>query len=106
MYNFSILRKSTKDFGGQLFGSAIGPVCIAFYQKDEPLDKSEKVVYHAPKTYIKSNVLDGVVIDSSDVKYLPREECQKTDTKIWKIAMWGGDMDYELIQRLSKLPKL
>ena len=106
VYNFSILRKSTKDFGGQLFGSAVGPVCIAFYQMNEPVDKSDKVVYYAPKTYIKSNVLEGVVIDSSDVKYLPRKECQKPDTKIWKIAMWGGDMDYELIQRLSKLPKL
>jgi len=102
VYNFSILRQSTKDFGGQLFASAIGPVCIAFYQKNEPIDKSEKVVYYAPKTYIKSNVLEGVVIDSSDVKYLPREECQKPDTKIWKIAMWGGDMDFRIIKKIEK----
>lgn len=98
VYNFSILRNAPKDFGGQLFGSAIGPICIAFYQKEEPDNKSGRIVYYAPKTYIKSNVLEGVVIDSSDVKYLPREECQKPDTKIWKIAMWGGDRDFELIK--------
>ena len=101
VYNFSILRNAPKDFGGQLFGSAIGPICIAFYQKEEPNNKSDRIVYYAPKTYIKSNVLEGVVIDSSDVKYLPREECQKPDTKIWKIAMWGGDRDFELIKRLD-----
>ena len=106
VYNFSILRNAPKDFGGQLFGSAIGPVCIAFYQKEEPDNKSGRIVYYAPKTYIKSNVLEGVVIDSSDVKYLPREECQKPDTKIWKIAMWGGDRDNDLIYRLSQMPKL
>ena len=98
VYNFSILRNAPKDFGGQLFGSAIGPICIAFYQKEEPDNKSGRIVYYAPKTYIKSNVLEGVVIDGSDVKYLPREECQKPDTKIWKIAMWGGDNDFELIK--------
>ena len=101
VYNFSILRKAPKDFGGQLFGSAIGPICIAFYQKEEPDNKSGRIVYYAPKTYIKSNVLEGVVIDGSDVKYLPREECQKPDTKIWKIAMWGGDRDFELIKKLD-----
>lgn len=98
VYNFSILRNAPKNFGGQLFGSAIGPVCIAFYRKESPVEESSRIVYYAPKTYIKTNVLEGVVIDGSDVKYLPREECQKPDTKIWKIAMWGGDNDFELIE--------
>jgi hypothetical protein len=45
--------------------------------------------------------LDGIVIDSADIKYLPRSECQKQDTKIWKIAMWGGEGDINLINKLS-----
>lgn len=106
IYNFSILRNAPVDFGGQLFGSAIGPICIGFYQKECPSDFRDKIIYYAPKTYIKSNILEGVVIDSSDVKYLPREECRKTDTKIWKIAMWGGYKDADLIARLSKMPIL
>lgn len=101
VYNFSILRKATKDFGGSLFGDAVGPVSIVFYRNEEPQNASEKIVYYAPKTYVKSNVIEGLCIDATDVKYLPREECRKPDTKIWKIAMWGGMNDWELLQRLS-----
>lgn len=101
LYNFSILRNTPKDFGGQLFGSAIGPISIVFYQKDAPEKKLDRIVYYAPKTFVKSNILEGVVIDSTDVKYLPREECQKPDTKIWKIAMWGNTQDIRLINEIS-----
>ena len=101
VYNFSILRKVPKDFGGRLFGDAVGPISIVFYQKEEPKEISDRIVYYAPKTYVKSNVIDGLNIDSTDIKYLPREECQKPDTKIWKIAMWGGMNDWELITKLD-----
>jgi type I restriction-modification system DNA methylase subunit len=101
VYNFSILRNAKKNFGGQLFGDATGPISIVFYQKEFPKDSSDKIVYYAPKTYIKSNVIEGLNIDFTDLKYLPREECQKPDTKIWKIAMWGGMNDWELLQRLD-----
>lgn len=102
IYNFSILRNASKDFGGQLFGAATGPICIAFYRKEKPNNPTDRIIYYAPKTYIKSNVLEGVVIDSSDVKYLPREACQKSDTRIWKIAMWGGNKDIALIEKLMR----
>lgn len=105
VYNFSILRKAPKNFGGQLFGGATGPISIIYYQKDQPLNPSNRIVYYAPKTYVKSNVLEGVTIDSTDVKYLPREECQKPDTKIWKVAMWGGMRDWELVKQLSNKNK-
>jgi hypothetical protein len=101
VYNFSILRKAPKSFGGQLFGSAVGPISIVFYKKETPRNASDRIVYYAPKTYIKSNVLEGVSIDSTDIKFLPREECKKPDTKIWKVAMWGGMSDINLISRLS-----
>lgn len=45
------------------------------------------------------------MIDFTDLKYLPREECQKSDTKISKIAMWGGMNDWELIRTLLKTHK-
>lgn len=101
IYNFSILRNAPKDFGGQLFGSATGPISIAFYRKKPPKKKSDTIVYYAPKTYIKSNVIEGVSIDGTDLKYLPREECKKPTSKIWKIAMWGGIGDVNLIQKLN-----
>ncbi|WP_343487374.1 N-6 DNA methylase [Allomuricauda sp. d1] len=101
VYNFSILRKAPKNFGGQLFGSATGPISIVFYRNSTPKDKSDTIQYYAPKTYIKSNIIEGVSIDSSDLKYLPREECQKPDSKIWKIAMWGGMNDFNIIKKIA-----
>lgn len=102
VFNFSILRNAKKNFGGQLFGGATGPISIVFYQKGQPKNPSEKIAYYAPKTFIKTNVIDGLSIDFTDLKYLPREECQKPNTKIWKIAMWGGVGDWELIESLRE----
>jgi type I restriction-modification system DNA methylase subunit len=102
IYNFSILRRATKNFGGQLFGDAVGPISIVFYRKERPENPSNRIIYYAPKTYVKSNVLDGIVIDSTDKKFLPREECEKPNTQIWKIAMWGGTADFELIKRINR----
>lgn len=101
IYNFSILRKAPKFSGGQLFGSAVEPISIVFYQKETPEAPKDTINYYAPKTYVKNDVLEGIVIDSSDEKHLPRIECQKPDTKIWKIAMWGSYLDFELINNLT-----
>ena len=101
IYNFSILRKARKNFGGQLFRSATAPVSIVFYQKEKPDNPNNRIIYYAPKTFIKNHVLEGIVINSSDVKYIPRVECQKPDTKIWKVAMWGNLQDIKLIKELS-----
>ncbi|MCK9220702.1 MAG: SAM-dependent methyltransferase [Bacteroidales bacterium] len=102
VFNFSILRNANENFGGQLFGDATGPISVVFYQKQQPKNPSDIIAYYAPKTFIKSNVIDGLSIDFTDLKYLPREECQKPDTKIWKVAMWSGMNDWELIKRVSK----
>jgi len=106
IYNFSILRKVPKNFGGQLFGSATGPISIVFYKAKTPKKPSKTILYYAPKTFIKSNVIEGVSIDSTDVKYLPREECQKPDTKIWKVAMWGNTGDFKLANKLKSFQSL
>ena len=103
VYNLSIFRKIPKNFGGQLFTSAVGPICIVYFQKQTPNKISKTIEYWAPKTYIKSNLIDGVLIDSTDIKQLPRNECQNPNTKIWKIAMWGSIADFELIENLSRV---
>jgi len=101
VFNFSILRNAHKNFGGQLFSDATGPISIVYYQKELPKNPSDKIAYYAPKTFIKSNIIDGLSIDFTDLKYLPRDECQKPDTKIWKVAMWGGMSDWQLLQKLK-----
>jgi len=97
IYNLSILRKAPKDFGGHLFSSAVVPVSIVCLQKSKPKESKQTIEYWAPKTFIKSHVAEGVMVDSTDIKYLPREACQQPDTKIWKIAQWGTMADYFLI---------
>ena len=102
IYNFSILRKPPKFSGSQLFDSAKVPISIIFYQKENPKNSKDTVTYYAPKTYIKNDVLEGIVIDSSDEKHLPRTECEKPDTKIWKSAMWGTYFDFKLIEKIDE----
>jgi hypothetical protein len=101
IYNLSIFKKTKRDFGGQVFNSAAIPVCIAYYRKTFPSKISETVEYFAPQTYIQSNLVDGLVVDDAGMKFLPRHECQKPDTKIWKIAMWGNIHDFRLLSLLS-----
>jgi len=99
LYNLSIFRNVPKNYGGQLFSSTITPVSIIYFQK--PPINSDHIEYWAPKTYIKSHLIDGIIIDNSDIKHLPIVECQKPDSKIWKIAMWGSFFDYKLIEKIS-----
>ncbi|WP_026775934.1 class I SAM-dependent DNA methyltransferase [Polaribacter sp. Hel_I_88] len=101
IYNFSILRKAPKNSGGQLFASAVEPICVIFYQKEKKTDKSDNIIYYSPKTYIKNDVLEGIIIDASDEIHLPRIECKKKDSKIWKVAMWGSYFDFELIKKFE-----
>lgn len=107
IYNFSALRRVSKKSGGRnLFASAIAPVCILIYSKDAPQKATERIVYYAPTTVTKNRSVDGIVIDATDVQYLPRAEAKKTDTNIWKIAMWGTERDFRFLQRLGKYTSL
>lgn len=99
LYNLSIFRNVPMNYGGQLFSSTITPVSIIYFQK--PKIGSLHIEYWSPKTYIKSYLFDGIIIDNSDINYLPLKECQKPDSKIWKIAMWGSIWDFKLIEKIS-----
>jgi hypothetical protein len=101
IYNFSILRKTTSRHGGNLFASASGPTSVIFYRKKSEGYADRPILYCAPKTAFKNNLIDGLAIDQSDVRFLPREECANPASKIWKIAMWGSQRDFTLIRRLA-----
>lgn len=106
IYNFSIFRNAAENYGGSLFATAVAPVAVVFYSANIPEGISDVLPYWAPKTYVKSNVVDGIVIDNADLKYLPRVLCSKPQTNIWKLGMWGNSSIYRLIQRLSYLSSL
>lgn len=106
IFNFSALRKTKKEYGGNLFASAVGPACVIFYQKKIPSKISNKLLYCSPKSLLKNRLIDGISIDVSDIKYIPRTETSDPNSKIWKIAMWGSERDHLLIKRLSEMPLL
>ncbi|MDP3463735.1 MAG: N-6 DNA methylase [Bacteroidales bacterium] len=102
VFNLSIFRNAKNDFGGSLFKKAKVPISIVIFKPCIPKNKEKTIEYWAPKTFVKNNVVEGVSIDITDVKHLPRVECEKPDTKIWKIAQWGNLFDYSLIENLLK----
>lgn len=106
VYNFSIFRKATNNYGGSLFSSATTPVAVLFYKANRPANASHSVIYWAPRTYVKSNVLSDIVFDSCDIKYLPRELCEEENSYIWKIGAWGNRLSLDLVDRLLHLPNL
>lgn len=106
VYNFSALRKTKKEFGGNLFASAVGPACVLFYKTGRPDIQSAKLLYCSPKSFLKNRLIDGVSIDVFDMKYIPREETANPNSKIWKVAMWGTEKDFALIKRLSSVSLL
>ncbi|MCW0482408.1 HsdM family class I SAM-dependent methyltransferase [Gaoshiqia sediminis] len=102
IFNLAIFRNATKDFGGSLFSTAKVPVSIAIFRPSQPEKRSRTIEYWAPKTFIRNSVVEGVIIDTTDIKYLPREECENPESKIWKIAQWGNLPDYFLINKLTQ----
>lgn len=99
VYNFSALRRVSEKLDGRnLFDSVVRPVCVLLYSKQIPIGAAEHIIYYTPTTAIKNRLIDGIAIDPIDVKYLPRVECQKPDSKIWKVSMWGTERDFDLIK--------
>jgi len=98
--NLSIFRKAPASYGGSLFSSASCPVCVAYY-KAQPSDRQAVLRYYSPKSFIKSNIIDALVIDESDIKLLPIADCQNPHSNILKVASWGNYYGFKLIERLS-----
>ncbi len=101
IYNFAILRKVPKEEDGSLFGTASAPTGIVFYNNVFSEKQSNRILYCAPKSIVKHRFMNGLAIDATDIKYLPREACKKPNATIWKTAMWGTERDFSLIAHLQ-----
>ena len=56
--------------------------------------------------YVKSSLLYDIVLDSCDVKYLPRVLCEDNDARIWKIGAWGNMMAHRVVKKLDTVHTL
>ncbi|MEO0044653.1 MAG: hypothetical protein RL329_4102, partial [Bacteroidota bacterium] len=106
IYNFAILRKVPKEEGGSLFGTASAPTGIVFYSNVFSEKQSNRILYCAPKSIVKHRFMNGLAIDATDIKYLPRDTCKKPNSTIWKTAMWGTERDFSLIAHLQSYKSL
>lgn len=106
IYNFSVFRNAPSNFGGSLFSSASTPVAVLFYRAIRPVQPSQSITYWAPRTYVKSSLLYDIVLDSCDVKYLPRVLCEDNEARIWKIGAWGNMMAYRVVKKLDTMHTL
>lgn len=95
--NFSAIRK-------ELFEDSISPAVAVFYNLNPP-DPNIKLVYGVPKPSSLSRHLKSIVLDTTEIKFLDREELL-TRSYLWKVALWGNPRDAALIERLVSLPTL
>lgn len=88
----------------ELFDDSISPSIALFYRSGSSVDLS-KIVYGVPKPSSLSQQLRAIVLDSTEVKYLDREDLLN-DPLLWKVASWGNPRDAALIRRLRSFPTL
>lgn len=99
--NFSVVRNV-------LFEKAKQAAALIIYQHrlDAKIDLSETVIYVVPKTQASIKNRKTITIDASEIKHIPLQEIIKTNSKIFKIAMYGGFRDLKLINILNSYPKI
>lgn len=99
--NFSVVRDV-------LFEKAKQAAALIIYQHktDDKIDLSENVIYVVPKTKTAIKNRKAITIDSSEIKFLPISEILRENSKIFKIAMYGGLRDLKLFNVLNSFPKI
>jgi hypothetical protein len=88
----------------ELFAKTISPAVAMFYTPRPPVANS-KLMYGVPKPSPASQRLRAIVLDTTDVKFLDREEL-RDQPYLWKVALWGTPRDAALIERLKSMPTL
>jgi len=89
-----------------MFDNAAAPGIVIVYRKNELVEKRDHLLYCIPKNINTINNKQSLVIDATEIKYLPLREIVKRNSKIFKIAMWGGMRDYLFINRLQQIKSI
>lgn len=90
----------------ELFSDTLSPTVALFYQPTWTSSKTQDpIVYAVPKPSPLSQHLKVIIFDSTEVRYLDRQELLDYPF-LWKVALWGSHRDAELIKRLKRIPSL
>lgn len=84
-----------------MFENATAPGCVIVYHRNKELPRKDSILYCVPKNAVTISSKQSLVIDATEIKYLPIRELSKYNSKILKIAMWGNMRDYFFLKRLS-----
>lgn len=92
--NFSVFRKV-------LFEHASGPATAVFYRICKP-NFNEPIIYCSPKPTHSIEDRRRFTIEPNNISRIPRDRC--LEKHIWKVGMWGGPRDLELLNKISRYP--
>lgn len=91
-----------------MFEKAKQAAALIIYQHriDKKINLSENIIYVVPKTRTSIKDRKTITIDASEIKYLPLSEIIRSNSKIFKIAMYGGLRDLKFINRLNRMKSI
>lgn len=90
--NFSIYRRV-------LFDNATAPCTAIVYYPQKTAETDSTIFYCTPKPQYSLQDTRKFSIDPTDICRIPGDLVD--DDRIWKIAMWGGPRDLELIDKMQ-----
>lgn len=90
--NFSIYRRV-------LFDNATAPCTAIIYYPQKTAETDSTIFYCTPKPQYSLQDTRKFSIDPTDICRIPADLVD--DDRIWKIAMWGGPRDLELIDKMQ-----
>lgn len=82
-----------------LFDNATAPCTAIIYYPQKATDSDTTIFYCTPKPQYSLQDTKKFSIDPTDICRIPGDLIR--DDRIWKIAMWGGPRDLELIDKLQ-----
>lgn len=92
-----------------VFTNASSPGAVIVYKKRSSVSDEKRkdyVTYCVPKNVEVVKRRQSVVVDASEIKFLPLREIIKEDSKIFKIGMWGNVRDLKLVEKIKKIKSI
>lgn len=92
--DLSPLRKET-------FSSAVNPACVVIAKRRLPDSPLTSTIHVSPRSTPLAEVIDGIVVSQEQIREVS-PSLAVTSTAVWKVYLWGGPADLDLVNRLRE----
>jgi len=99
-YIESVVNLSAMVSGRHRIFKSSAPAAAIVLRPERPRSLGKGLLYCTPRPGTQGNPPSTLLVDSADVKWLPREEAEQSDD-IWKALYVGSWRDLRLVRRLS-----